>query len=123
MIFYKSNTLIALALLLFSACAEPGSNQNKTASPPSDSVKTVPPAANGKNLFTEKCASCHGNDGTAGILGAANLQQTTMDAAALQQIITNGKGNMPSFKTTFSEKEIKKLAEYIQTLNPNSKGK
>ncbi|MCW3083473.1 MAG: cytochrome c [Bacteroidetes bacterium] len=124
MIHSKFIPLLAVIFLLFSACAEPGSNSgNNTEPAKNDSVKTEQPVAEGKNLFTDKCASCHGGDGTAGILGAANLQQTTMDAAALQQIITNGKGNMPSFKTTFSEEEIKKLADYVQTLNPNPKTK
>jgi len=70
----------------------------------------------GKRIFEEKCATCHGNDGTAGIANAANLQTSKLDINSMVNTISNGRGGMPSFKNQLTEDEIEKLASYAQTL-------
>jgi mono/diheme cytochrome c family protein len=71
-------------------------------------------AAEAKALFTANCAACHtlsaaGSSGTVG----PNLDQSTMDLAAIEQQITNGGGGMPPFKGTLTDAQIKALAKWV----------
>jgi mono/diheme cytochrome c family protein len=95
------------SVVLFAACSDNNyaGNGNKTNT-----------ADNGAALFNARCASCHGEDGTAGIGNAANLQTSKLDSTAVRERVTNGKGAMPSFKEQLTEAEIKKLAAYVFTL-------
>ena len=70
----------------------------------------------GPVLFEQKCASCHGNDGTAGIANAANLQNSRLKKSAVMEMIKNGKGGMPPFKGQLSEEELTALSAYVLTL-------
>ncbi len=72
--------------------------------------------------FKAKCAGCHGADGTGSAIGkkmgahdftSADVQK--MSDAELTDIITNGKGKMPSYKS-LSPDQIKGLVAYIRTL-------
>jgi cytochrome c oxidase cbb3-type subunit 3 len=79
----------------------------------------------GKELFDRKCAMCHGKDGVAKTMakGAGNFNDPTWQAAnsaaAIDQVITNGKGTkMMPYKEKLKPEEIKALAEYIKTLSP-----
>ena len=67
-------------------------------------------------LFEQKCSLCHGNDGTAGIGNAANLQTSKVDSVTSLKIITEGKGSMPPFKSQLSEQQIHKLVSYVFSL-------
>jgi mono/diheme cytochrome c family protein len=67
-------------------------------------------------LFDQKCSMCHGKDGTAGIGNAADLQASRADSTTSLQIIMNGKGSMPSFKSQLSEQQIHKLVNYVFNL-------
>ena len=73
---------------------------------------------NGKALFEENCAKCHGSDGTRGRFGAANLQKSVKTEDAIVERIENGKRFMPSFKKRFTAEEIRGLAGYVKTLRP-----
>lgn len=70
----------------------------------------------GKAIFVANCVVCHGEDGTLGGSGAANLKMTKLDLAGSQNAIQNGKGSMQAYQKIFDEAEIKALAEYVQTL-------
>jgi mono/diheme cytochrome c family protein len=70
----------------------------------------------GKLVFEQKCAACHGSDGTAGIANAANLQASKSDRPSVIQTVSDGKNAMPSFKSQLTEEEILKLANYLYTL-------
>jgi cytochrome c6 len=72
--------------------------------------------------FKAKCAGCHGADGTGSAMGkkmgahdftSADVQK--MSDAELTDVITNGKGKMPSYKS-LSPDQIKGLVAYIRTL-------
>lgn len=67
-------------------------------------------------LFEQKCAACHGSDGTAGIANAANLQASKLDSASIIKIIIAGKGVMPSFSAQLTKRELEALANYMLTL-------
>jgi mono/diheme cytochrome c family protein len=82
---------------------------------PSTADKTTE-VPEGKILFEQKCSLCHGNDGTAGIGNAANLQISKADSTASYKIITDGKGSMPSFKAQFSVQQVHQLVDYVFSL-------
>jgi mono/diheme cytochrome c family protein len=71
-------------------------------------------AAEAKSLFTANCAACHtfAAAGASGTVGP-NLDQSTLDAAAIEQQIRRGGGGMPPFEGTLSEAQIKALAQWI----------
>jgi cytochrome c6 len=74
------------------------------------------PAPNGKEIFEQKCARCHGNDGTKGLLRAKNLKTSKLSDAEILTTITNGKLIMPSWKKRLTPEQIQQVATYIKTL-------
>lgn len=68
-----------------------------------------------KSMYSDNCASCHGETGDAGIGGAKDLTISTLSKEEAYEIITNGTGNgMMAYKNIIkSEAERKALAEYI----------
>lgn len=81
-----------------------------------------------RNMFSSTCASCHGQSGVptavgkslnAPDLGSTAVQKQT--TAQLQQIISEGKGNMPPFKSSLSEAQIDSLITYIRTFSRKAK--
>lgn len=72
-------------------------------------------AVNGKEIFTEKCALCHGDNGKLGMSGAKDLTVTQLPHAGIVEIITNGKNTMASYKETLTPEQIDAVASYIET--------
>jgi cytochrome c oxidase cbb3-type subunit 3 len=76
----------------------------------------------GKKRFAT-CAACHGPDGKGNkTLGAPNLTDQIWlygsRIADIEAILRNGKrGNMPSFKATLSETEIRLLSAYVLAIS------
>ncbi len=71
-------------------------------------------AAQGKKIFADNCAGCHGATGHGGN-GGPDLSAIPA-AKNLTHVIgqvTNGGGGMPSFKGTLSEAQIKAVATYV----------
>jgi cytochrome c6 len=78
----------------------------------------------GASLFKSKCAACHGADGTGSTPVGKSMKirdfhspdvQKQSDAD-LTQIITAGKGGMPSYKGKLTDAQIKDLVGYIRTM-------
>lgn len=67
----------------------------------------------GAELYTQRCAACHGNAGQGGSGPALAGNNISGDVQRVTQIITNGKGLMPAFEFTLSEKEIAAIANYV----------
>jgi mono/diheme cytochrome c family protein len=66
----------------------------------------------GKTLYEAKCVLCHGDDGRLGLTGAKDISASTMDVAAMKEIILKGKGAMPPAQVT--EEQAVAIAEYVQ---------
>ena len=74
--------------------------------------------------FRTKCAMCHGPDGAGSAVGKSmnipdlrsSVVQNKADAE-LAQIISNGKGGMPAFKSSFSDDQIHALVTYVRALH------
>ena len=70
----------------------------------------------GKAIFEEKCAKCHGSDGTKGKWGAKNLQKSRLADEDLLKIVSEGKNFMPSWKKRLSAVELKQVTDYVRLL-------
>jgi cytochrome c6 len=69
----------------------------------------------GKSIFAENgCGSCHtlADAGTSGTIGP-NLDQSKPSVELAIDRVTNGKGQMPSFKEDLTEEQIRAVAEYV----------
>lgn len=80
-------------------------------------------AAAGVSTFRTKCAVCHGPDGGGSEVGKSmNVPDLRSQAvqklpdAELAQIISDGKGGMPPFKSSLSEAQIHDLVSHIRSL-------
>jgi len=74
--------------------------------------------------FKAKCSPCHGVDGSGNTPAGKAVKAQDLRVAEIQskkdadlaKIITDGKGKMPSFKSSLSEDQIKALIAHIRTL-------
>jgi cytochrome c6 len=79
-------------------------------------------AQDAASLYKSKCAGCHAADGTGSAMGkkigaqdftSADVQKVS--DAELADIITNGKGKMPPYKSLTPD-QVKGLVAYIRTM-------
>ena len=82
-----------------------------------------PDSAASSAMFRTKCAMCHGQDGSGSEVGKSmNVPDLRSQAvqklsdAELAQIISDGKGGMPSFKNSLSEDQVHSLVAHIRSL-------
>jgi len=80
-------------------------------------------SAAAKSTFQTKCAMCHGPDGAGSEVGKSmnipDLRSPVVQKlpdAQLAQVISDGKGGMPSFKSSLSEDQIRDLVAHIRSL-------
>jgi cytochrome c6 len=83
----------------------------------------APDSAASATLFRSKCAMCHGADGAGSEVGKSlNIPDLRSQAvqklpnAELIEIISNGKGGMPSFKNSLSPDQIHALVMHVRSL-------
>jgi|ERR1700722_710961 len=83
-----------------------------------------PDSAASSATFRTKCAMCHGPDGSGSAIGRSmnvpDLRSPVVQKlpdAQLAQIISDGKGGMPSFKSSLSEDQIHSLVAYVRWLH------
>lgn len=112
----KSNKALALVSLLlfifiYGLAEMKGFGPKKTLETPMVGDGVV----DGKALFINECAKCHGTDGKLGLVGSADLSLTKLSVEELSSVIKNGKGTMPKFDY-LTEAEIAGLTDYIVTL-------
>lgn len=113
--------LISGSLCLISGCASTGPLARQEADYPADKVDA-------RGLFTENCATCHGQNGRAhtfhGLLaGAQNFTSLEWQVATTDKQIVHainaGPGVMPAFEGKLSPSEIEALAKYVRTFRPD----
>jgi cytochrome c6 len=68
----------------------------------------------GKSIFTTTCGSCHtlSSAGTSGNVGP-NLDSSKPSKELVTERVTNGRGQMPSFKDSLDEAQIQAVADYV----------
>jgi mono/diheme cytochrome c family protein len=72
----------------------------------------------GKEIFeTVGCAGCHtlADAGSKGMVGP-NLDDAKPSKALVVSRVTNGKGQMPSFKSSLDAQQIEAVAEYVSSV-------
>lgn len=90
--------------------------------------------AQGKTLFVNNCARCHGAEGTGGLPvfeggpSPRNFRDHAFHAertdAQIKMTIVNGKGSgMPPFGTLFDEAQLDALVQHVRSLDPEGKKK
>jgi mono/diheme cytochrome c family protein len=86
-------------------------------------ANTGPDSAASSATFRTKCAMCHGQDGSGSEVGKSmNVPDLRSPAvqklpdAQLAQIISDGRGGMPSFKNSLSEDQVHSLVAHIRSL-------
>jgi cytochrome c6 len=81
-------------------------------------------SATAKATFRTKCAMCHGPDGAGSEAGKSlNVPDLRSDAvqkrsdAELAQVISDGKGGMPPFKSSLSDAQVHAMVRYVRSLH------
>jgi cytochrome c6 len=103
-------TVLIVEILLFSASnVQAHAGQNRAAA---------------EATYRAKCAMCHGPDGAGSEIGKSmNVPDLRSPAvqklpdAELTQIISDGKGGMPSFKSSLTEPQIHATLSYVRSLH------
>jgi cytochrome c6 len=82
----------------------------------------APDSADASATFRTKCVMCHGPDGTGSQVGKSmsvpdlrSPEVQKLPDGQLAQIISEGKGGMPPFKSSLSEDQIHSLVAHIRT--------
>jgi quinohemoprotein ethanol dehydrogenase len=101
------------------AATPPTNDRSVRLQPDLPAAAAIIAAANlveGKRIFTQNCAVCHGDDGKGGHTGGAPLDKVADFNAAIQTV-TAGRNNMPSFRSAFTSEQIRDVSAYVvQTL-------
>jgi mono/diheme cytochrome c family protein len=79
-------------------------------------VNKAAASVDGKEIYSANCASCHGDDGKAGILGAYDLSATTLDKNGMVEVVKNGKERMAPYKGVLTDEQIAAVCDYVMTL-------
>jgi mono/diheme cytochrome c family protein len=79
-------------------------------------------SADGANTYKTKCMACHGADGAGTAAGrslnVADLRSPDVQkltSAQLQDIVKNGKNNMPAFADSLSDQQIADVVAHVRT--------
>jgi cytochrome c oxidase subunit II len=67
----------------------------------------------GSNEFHGVCATCHGNLGQGGYGPNLSHNPILTQKAALEDIVRNGRGNMPAVGNTWTNEQMNALYEYV----------
>jgi len=88
----------------------------------SRAAATPAPDDAGAQVFKTNCVVCHGADGTGSPTGKA-LKAPDLTSEAVQKLtaaqmatqVSDGKNNMPPFKSTLSKDQISAVVAYVRT--------
>jgi mono/diheme cytochrome c family protein len=71
----------------------------------------------GKELFVQRCASCHGVNGGLQASASPDLRGIALSKLEIMKMIENGGNGMPAFKTIISSLEEKNnIVDHVLTL-------
>lgn len=120
MVLKSSILRLALAItlpfvgLMFSSCSE---GEVSTVKENSANVEV-----NGRLLYTNQCAACHGPNGDLGNSGSKDLSKSKLDETAMLKIIKEGKGTMPPFEYLLTtEEERMAVVQYVMSMRKEEK--
>jgi mono/diheme cytochrome c family protein len=113
----KKIILIAVffGAIIFSVQSCGGNNTPASGTDTAKQNATVSAYTDGKNLYEAKCITCHGADGAAGIMGAADLSKSALSHDAAIAIVKNGKNAMKAFGSELDDAGIEAVVKYVET--------
>ncbi|MCB0659033.1 MAG: cytochrome c [Saprospiraceae bacterium] len=110
--------IVACAMVACAPSSGDSGDSGSTAANESKPAGGTDEASNeeGKKLFTQYCAVCHGPDGKLGLNGAKDLtvSETTLEERIEQ--VTHGKNAMVPFENVLTKEQIEAVAKYTMTL-------
>ena len=71
----------------------------------------------GRDIFSTRCATCHGADGGGGQgpkLNDGRVTEVYPDIAAQIAVVTGGRNGMPSFSNLLGDEEIEAVVRYTR---------
>jgi alcohol dehydrogenase (cytochrome c) len=74
--------------------------------------------ANGETLYAATCVFCHGEEATGGHGGGPTLKNAS-SAAAVAQVVTDGRNSMPALGGALSAEQIRDVSAYVMRLIGN----
>lgn len=80
----------------------------------STSTTTTMVLRSGPELYAEHCASCHGDDAE-GAIGPP-LTERELTEGAIRDVVTSGRGSMPSFDGVLTSDGMSALVDFVETL-------
>jgi mono/diheme cytochrome c family protein len=93
------------------------------AAPPSDSDSDSgsgegesADSADGEEIYQERCASCHGGDGSGASGPSLEGVAERLSLDEHREIVERGKGSMPSWDDTLSPEEIDAVVDYQRSV-------
>lgn len=109
--FKKSNKILAaFSLLLITASYGLAEVQKKKR----EKGEVVAESnVNGQELYTTKCANCHGSDGKLGFSNAADLSKTSISTDSIKQVILKGRNTMVPVDLT--EEQSAAVTAYVES--------
>src|ERR1043166_3932000 len=73
-----------------------------------------------RSLYSQNCARCHGANGKAQTRLGRKLEADDisggMSTEKIIRTVTNGKGEMPSFRKKLTAAQIRQIADYVHSL-------
>lgn len=73
--------------------------------------------AEGREVWSSTCAKCHGADGGGGSgvkLADGRAEELHPQVESMIEVVTEGKGAMPSFGGSLSDEEIEAVVRYVR---------
>jgi cytochrome c oxidase subunit II len=67
----------------------------------------------GEQIFAGVCAKCHGDQGQ-GLIGPGLSASTVSNAGAVEEIVRNGRGQMPPVGADWDDRQMKALTDYLR---------
>lgn len=114
---FKTFSLWFCALLVLMTCIPPVF------------AATVGNAESGKKVFSAKCATCHGQDGSGNTSVGKSLKAADLRSADVQKKsdadfytqVEKGKGKMPPFGLALNKTQIDDVVAYVRQLGNTGK--
>ena len=109
-----SVSLLSL-VLLFTSCSETNAEKTEEISIQEEDEESFS-LNDAKNLYTMKCASCHGSDWKLGMSGAKDLSVSKITDQQIMCTIQSGQNAMPAFKDAIPDYQLDKLVAVVKSL-------
>lgn len=117
LVAYVVEGLVAAAVVVFVVLLF----TNEPTPPPAVHPDVVAAAGgvDGAAIFGQRCAGCHGGDGSGGIgprLAAGRVLAVFPDPQEQIAVVADGRGGMPAFAERLTAEEIAAVVEYTRTV-------